>query len=123
ESEGRGLRGAALSALLAAFEIVEQRAYSSADGNALVRLAAIAGASGNRDAVAKGTLYLLEGFRLAELTDDSKLAAIRFLQQAGHLSEARALAAQLHDDESSKFHQSAATAGWLRILDGELQRE
>src|SRR5690606_30109858 len=62
ESEGRGPRGAALVALLAAFEEVEQRAYSSADGNALVRLAAIAGASGNRDAVAKGTLYLLEGF-------------------------------------------------------------
>jgi TonB family protein len=122
-SEGRAPRGAEFSALLAAFDELEQRAYAASDGDALLRLAAIAGASDNRDAMARGMLYLLEGFRLSDLTDDSKLTAVRFLQLAGHLVEARALAAQLHDDETSKFHESGATAGWLRYLDNELQRE
>lgn len=122
-SQGRAPRSGELAALLAAFDELEQRAYAAADGDALVRLAAIAGASDNRDAVARGLLYLLEGFRLSDLTDDSKLTALRFLQTAGHVVEARDLAAQLHNDPASKFYQSAATAGWLNYLDNELERK
>lgn len=112
---------AALPALLAAFDEVEARARAAGDGDLLIRLAVIAGASESAEAAGRGTFYLVEGFRLGSLSDASKLDAIGFLASLGWYQEAKDLAKQLHDDSSSGLYQSPDVAAWIRRLDSTLE--
>ena len=76
-------------------------ARAAGDGDLLIRLAAIAGASGDGSTAGRGTFYLVEGFRLGNLEDAFKFEALRFLDELGWYPQAKALAERLHDDEGS----------------------
>jgi TonB family protein len=119
----QGPPGAELAAVLAAFDEVESRAYEAHNGNLLIRLVDITRASANNNALDRGLLYLMEGFRIGNLTDASKLAAVTFLRERGWYQPAKALVEQLHDDASSSLYQSEVARRWLQFLDYEISRE
>lgn len=119
---GAGAPSVELEALLGAFQRIEERAYAARDGNLLVRLAAVSAASRNREATSRGLRYLLEGFQMSDLTDDSKLAAVSFLSDMGQYRQARALAERLDGDSGSTLYGSASTQRWIKFLDAQIQR-
>jgi TonB family protein len=115
---------AALPALLAAFDLIEQQAYEGLDGNALVALAGVTRGTGI-GLLARGGLaqwYLLEGFRLGDLTDRSKLRAVTVLADVHWYEQGKALAEHLYNDASSSLYQSVAVQQWIRYLDASVQR-
>lgn len=112
-SEPAGL----LRVVLDAFDRVEQRAREARDGDLLVRLAELCGPGASRNSSQRGVYYLLEGFRIGNLEDDSKLAAVRFLSELGWYAEAKQLAQELHEDRGSGLYHSAETELWIKRLD------
>ena len=124
EGQGAGNPGDLAATVLAAFDEVERRAREAGDGDLLIRLAAIAGASDDGGTSGRGTFYLAEGFRLGNLEDASRLEALRFLDELGWYPQAKALAERLHDDEGSSLYRSPEVQNWIRILDYKVsQRE
>ena len=124
ERQGAGAPGDLAATVLAAFDEVESRARAAGDGDLLIRLAAIAGASDDGGTSGRGTFYLVEGFRLGNLEDTSRLEALRFLDELGWYPQAKALAERLHDDETSSLYRSPEVQTWIRMLDYKLsQRE
>ena len=121
KKEGAQAPGDLSAAVLAAFDEVERRARDAGDGDLLIRLATISAASGDAGGAAgRGTFYLVEGFRLGNLEDASKLEAIRFLDDLGWYPQAKALADRLYADQASSLYQSPGVQAWIRQLDYKL---
>ncbi|HEU4618193.1 MAG TPA: M56 family metallopeptidase [Gammaproteobacteria bacterium] len=109
-----------LEALSAAFDEVEARARKANDGDLLIRLATIAEASRNANAIGKGTYYLIEGFRLGGLSEASNFSAIWFLSSRGWDGQAKELAQHLYDDSSSSLYQSEAVKRAIDSLNAKI---
>lgn len=123
ENEGAQAPGDLSAAVLAAFDEVERRARDAGDGDLLIRLAVISGASSNAGGAAgRGTFYLVEGFRLGNLEDASKLEAVRFLDDLGWYPQAKALADRLYGDQASSLYQSPEVQAWIWQLDFKLSQ-
>lgn len=105
-----------------AFDLVEERARASGNGNLLVALAEICHRSGDEDELDRATWYLLEGFRLGGLTGESGIVALGILEDLGWYSQAKALAQSLHDNPQSSLYQSPETEAWIKRLDRRLSQ-
>lgn len=103
-----------------AFELVEQQARASSNGNPLVALAELCRRSGVESELGRGMWYLMEGFRLGNLSDESGLAALSLLDDLGWYAQAKSLAQSLHDDPESGLYQSPQTQHWIEMLDTHL---
>jgi len=112
------------AALRTAFEMLEERAYASQDGDLLSRIASVLIDSTSREAASRGTWYLFEALRIGntEDVDDARMLAVKALVQLGRLEAARALVGELHDDPASRFYQSENMRGWMAYLDQEIGR-
>ncbi|HEX5418386.1 MAG TPA: M56 family metallopeptidase, partial [Gammaproteobacteria bacterium] len=115
-------RGGLHPVVLAAFDKVEQRAKGTHNGNLMIRLAQLCDRSANRSAMGRGTLYLLEGFQLGNLSSKSKLAAVDFISDKGWYMQAKGLAERLRDDQSSGLYQSSIIKKVIRTLDSEIKQ-
>jgi TonB family protein len=108
--------------VLAAFGKVEQRANETHDGNLMIRLAQLCDRSGSRSAMDRGTLYILEGFQFGNLSSKSKLAAVGFISDRGWYAQAKGLAEQLRDDQSSGLYQSTLIKRVIASLDLQIKQ-
>jgi TonB family protein len=120
QASAQGASGETAKAVLAAFDEVEHRARQNGDGNLLIRLAATCVATEDKNMVGRGTYYLIEGFRLGHLSEESNFAAIYFLIQRGWDTEAKELAQRLYDDASSSLYQSKALQTQIRTIDARI---
>ena len=121
-SEDRSAPDELNDVLLAAFDEIDRTAHESGSGELLVKLADITIASSNRSALARGAYYLLEGFRLGNVSDEARFSAAHLLHELGHHEEARQLFQNIYEDQSSAFYQSASAQSWMNYLDGEIRR-
>jgi TonB family protein len=110
------------SVLLPAFDEVERRAYDAQSGELFLRLAELSIESHNRTAVARGSRYLLEAFRIGGVTDAAKRLRVEYLLEMQRYADARSLAQELQNDPGSTWYQSPAAASWIAYIDTELKR-
>jgi TonB family protein len=111
-----------VDALLAAIEMLEERAHAELDGDLLLRLAFAVG----NDAWSDTGLqlhYLVEALAIGNLEDSAKLAAADMLGRRGWYEPARSIVAKMHDDPASIHYQSSTTQSWLNYFDGQMDRQ
>ncbi|HMB74385.1 MAG TPA: energy transducer TonB, partial [Gammaproteobacteria bacterium] len=108
--------------MVAALELIEQRAERDGSGNVLLdTVLANALDSGNRNAMARAAYFVMRAVQIG-IDESRNLRVAQFLYEQGDPAEALELARRLHDTEGSAHYQSAEAARWVRFLENELQR-
>ena len=121
-TEGLPRRHEKLPVMIAALDLIEQRADREKSGDVLLQtvLENVVG-SGSRIAMSRASYFVMRAIQIG-ISEQLSGAVVSFLAENGNTDAALELARQLHDTDGSAHYQSEGMAQWVKYLEGEVRR-